>query len=313
MWRSRIYVRGRSSERSIGAGPFLPPEYHHHFYHSLVMSVSVVDEEFKAAACLVALRESFGSTWRSVTPSTTPPLGARDNKGVGGTPTPACSPERIAAESMEEEFNPDFSSAPSPYQPPTPPTPPAAEDPAHAAFRAWGALPPAPDSSTYSIAEFLVSLKKTRERQLKALCSFVPEAASSAGALPQMPPYGMPHAAYPAQGPLENPLVSLLNAQKTNSLGPEPEFSASLSKLGQLLYAPAKPDLDACPPLLYVRGSKTGIKRRLKDCQGPQGHDEKKGHLCSYPGCDKIYGKSSHLKAHLRTHTGWYLAPPPSA
>ncbi|XP_062827169.1 transcription factor Sp5 [Anolis carolinensis] len=50
--------------------------------------------------------------------------------------------------------------------------------------------------------------------------------------------------------------------------------------------------------------------RRCKcpNCQAVNGVNEepgrKKQHICHLPGCGKVYGKTSHLKAHLRWHAG---------
>lgn len=53
--------------------------------------------------------------------------------------------------------------------------------------------------------------------------------------------------------------------------------------------------------------------RRCIKCQCPNCVNEENGfrkptskkmHVCHYAGCDKVYGKTSHLQAHLRWHTG---------
>ncbi|KAL4634739.1 Krueppel-like factor 9 [Arapaima gigas] len=36
----------------------------------------------------------------------------------------------------------------------------------------------------------------------------------------------------------------------------------------------------------------------------PLSRSPAKRHQCTFAGCDRVYGKSSHLKAHVRTHTG---------
>ncbi|XP_074836211.1 transcription factor Sp5-like [Carettochelys insculpta] len=76
--------------------------------------------------------------------------------------------------------------------------------------------------------------------------------------------------------PLSQPLL----------LGPQPPLAALLHGSPKGLLGPAR-------------------RCRCPNCQaGAEVPGRKKQHLCHLPGCGKAYGKTSHLKAHLRWHAG---------
>lgn len=78
-----------------------------------------------------------------------------------------------------------------------------------------------------------------------------------------------------------------------SSVSPAPPCQQNVVTVGNTKLLPL------APAPVYIPSNQSGATAHTD-------FSRRRNYVCSFPGCKKTYFKSSHLKAHLRTHTGCY-------
>ncbi|KAF7668697.1 hypothetical protein LDENG_00298420 [Lucifuga dentata] len=201
----------------------------------------------------------------------------------------ACKTEQRASQSKPCM---DSSSTPTPVNTRLqngPPTPALAPAPA--------TLSPPPVSSPQIICQmFPVS------SQSGIISAFIPSAVqtSSSGMRTTTTPI-LPHPASANAAPVQQPLVvgspvpqgTVMLVLPQSSVSQASHCPQTVMTLGNTKLLPLAP-----APVYVPAGPNGGTATAKMD------FSRRRNYVCNFPGCRKTYFKSSHLKAHLRTHTG---------
>ncbi|XP_071187074.1 Krueppel-like factor 5 [Salvelinus alpinus] len=189
----------------------------------------------------------------------------------------------------------------------------------HRAGQHHGGSGPSPIMHTFHDLHLAAQAQQHHQQLQTAKSSYCGGLHSVGGAYPhphflQQPQHHQAKAPYlPPSPPSSEPSSPDRQKDLLQNLSPPPSYAATIaSKLGVSVSPSLSPTGVARPPassLTQAPGSgpapslNQSMQVRYNRRTNPD-LEKRRIHHCDFPGCKKVYTKSSHLKAHLRTHTG---------